>query len=777
MAAQKERGSTFSFWSHSSTRHTSKQAAVDISGTDSLRAELRGNISELKNLSSNKNSMGRFSNSTENLAESIDEDGIPILPPPPTFLGRILRSIEKSEFQELVDQIPDEKPLSRDEMNFLNGTGSLTLRELRATTGALLSLGWDNASQYTDGVMKIGGLRPCRQQAQQRITELISNIHSRTLDSPIPLQLVFDLTLGYLPLKPGFLYKPKFNNSIEIFGPSEDEVLQTSHEVEKRLTIPTFVRTQFKYNKVTCFLGCYHPTRQFSFETVSKDYLLYNLPKGSYQYCTFADATSNEMDMNTQGLMNLAGILKQSVPKIKKTSGENNSEEGREIAEIPKSGIWNASENLIRYIMTTRIPVIIYQNHHPYFFCQLGKVVYSNVPPEIKSNIWNIEETFYQPKLVELTPHFNTNAKLDIEEVCKKLGVKQKATINYRLQVKHLDHRNYLIFTFTFRMDGQPNVISAESPEHHKVSMNCMCPDKKYDISFIIAKKETLLDMDTQARFLSSLKLNDCGQLICDPANEYEVISAESIDCNTIQHGHYIVSCEQKQVLYTSDISRMLFYTKSLQPAQGKLLIDFSYGRRMSQVTAESLYFHDNIDKLSYEHPWDTSENGSLDRSSMAPSPDAEKGSKDFVVFSPIHGLDTLQPGDQFNIRRDRSTTLPDTSQIHDAGHNLYISNEAMRRSVRRPHEVNKDTNQDLITIAPQKYGSNENLDSTQNTRQSTIQQLKRVGNPSVKLSNSTNRPGNTRFLHIEETDTFKQIEKIVDHDLEPMLDLILTII
>lgn len=58
--------------------------------------------------------------------------------------------------------------------------------------------------------------------------------------------------------------------------------------------------------------------------------------------------------------------------------------------------------------------------------------MYSAVPPEIKSNIWNIEETFYHPKLVELTPQFNTNAKLDMDEVCKRLGVKQKATINYR---------------------------------------------------------------------------------------------------------------------------------------------------------------------------------------------------------------------------------------------------------------------------------------------------------------------------------------------------------
>ena len=61
------------------------------------------------------------------------------------------------------------------------GTAGATLRELRASTGALLSLGWDNASQYTYGAMKIGGLRPCRQQAQLRINELISNIHSKTI--------------------------------------------------------------------------------------------------------------------------------------------------------------------------------------------------------------------------------------------------------------------------------------------------------------------------------------------------------------------------------------------------------------------------------------------------------------------------------------------------------------------------------------------------------------------------------------------------------------------
>lgn len=71
--------------------------------------------------------------------------------------------------------------------------------------------------------------------------------------------------------------------------------------------------------------------------------------------------------------------------------------------------------------------------------------------------------------------------------------------------------------------------------------------------------------------------------------------------------------------------------------------------------------------------------------------------------------------------------------------------------------------------------GSNENLDANQNARQTSIQQLKRAGNPSAKLSGT--RPPHIRFLQIEETDTYKQVEKIVDHDLEPMLDLILTII
>lgn len=50
-------------------------------------------------------------------------------------------------------------------------------------------------------------------------------------------------------------------------------------------------------------------------------------------------------------------------------------------------------------------------------------------------------------------------------------------------------------------MDGQPVVVSAESPEHYKMQINCMCPDKKYDASFIIATKESLLDMEAQARW------------------------------------------------------------------------------------------------------------------------------------------------------------------------------------------------------------------------------------------------------------------------------------
>ena len=88
------------------------------------------------------------------------------------------------------------------------------------------------------------------------------------------------------------------------------------------------------------------------------------------------------------------------------------------------------------------------------------------------------------------------------------------------MQVKHLENRNYLIFTFTFRMDGQPNVISAESPEHHKVSINCMCPDKKYDFSLVIAKKETLLDMDTQAKLVNYSRL----RLIEPPVNRFHCL-------------------------------------------------------------------------------------------------------------------------------------------------------------------------------------------------------------------------------------------------------------
>lgn len=118
--ANKERGSTFSFIKRPSTR-MHKQQTADISSVDSLRAEFRGTVHDLKN-SGNKYSSGRFSNSTENLTDAgLDEDGYMIQPPAPTFLGNILRGIEKNEFQELVDQIPDEKPLSRDEMNFLNG--------------------------------------------------------------------------------------------------------------------------------------------------------------------------------------------------------------------------------------------------------------------------------------------------------------------------------------------------------------------------------------------------------------------------------------------------------------------------------------------------------------------------------------------------------------------------------------------------------------------------------------------------------------------------------
>ena len=79
------------------------------------------------------------------------------------------------------------------------------------------------------------------------------------------------------------------------------------------------------------------------------------------------------MDVNTQGLLNLAGILNQSVPKIKKVSVTEKGEEiTSEVVQIKKSGIWNAGKNLIKYVITTRIPVLIFQNHHPYFYCQLG---------------------------------------------------------------------------------------------------------------------------------------------------------------------------------------------------------------------------------------------------------------------------------------------------------------------------------------------------------------------------------------------------------------------
>ena len=88
----------------------------------------------------------------------------------------------------------------------------------------------------------------------------------------------------------------------------------------------------------------------------------------------------------------------------------------------------------------------------------------------------------------------------------------------------------------------------------------------------------------------------------------------------------------------------MLFYTKSLQPAQGKLLIDFSYGRRMSQITAESLYMHEQIDRLSYENPSESTDTASLDRNLAVPSPDPDK-TDEYVMFSPNHGTDSLLSG------------------------------------------------------------------------------------------------------------------------------------
>ena len=121
MASNKERGNAFSFMKRPTLRTPKQHSQGELLSVDTLRAEFRGNLSELKN-SNTKGSTGRFSNSNENLNElSVDEDGVVIQLPAPTFLGTILKGIEKSEFQELVDQIPDEKPLSRDEMNFLNG--------------------------------------------------------------------------------------------------------------------------------------------------------------------------------------------------------------------------------------------------------------------------------------------------------------------------------------------------------------------------------------------------------------------------------------------------------------------------------------------------------------------------------------------------------------------------------------------------------------------------------------------------------------------------------
>ena len=121
MASNKVRGSSFSFMKRPTLRSQKQNNQGETLLVDTLRAEFRGNQYDQKN-SYNKGSTGRFTNSTENLADlSIDEDGNTIQLPALTFLGNILKVIDKSEFQELVDQIPDEKPLSRDEMNFLNG--------------------------------------------------------------------------------------------------------------------------------------------------------------------------------------------------------------------------------------------------------------------------------------------------------------------------------------------------------------------------------------------------------------------------------------------------------------------------------------------------------------------------------------------------------------------------------------------------------------------------------------------------------------------------------
>lgn len=59
------------------------------------------------------------------------------------------------------------------------GSGGATIRNLRATTGALLNFSWENASQHSEGLIKIGGLRPCRQKAQEKINEILKDVQCR----------------------------------------------------------------------------------------------------------------------------------------------------------------------------------------------------------------------------------------------------------------------------------------------------------------------------------------------------------------------------------------------------------------------------------------------------------------------------------------------------------------------------------------------------------------------------------------------------------------------
>ena len=117
--AHKEKSSSFHFIKRPVSKPNKHSNQTD--STDSLSRDYKGNPFDQRS-STMKGTSGRFTASTENLTDpGLDEEGYDILPAVPTFIGKILRSIDKNEFQELVDQIPDEKPLSRDEMNFLNG--------------------------------------------------------------------------------------------------------------------------------------------------------------------------------------------------------------------------------------------------------------------------------------------------------------------------------------------------------------------------------------------------------------------------------------------------------------------------------------------------------------------------------------------------------------------------------------------------------------------------------------------------------------------------------